>query len=104
MGQGYATLPKQRYVPAAAELPDDVILQYDAPEVVENNQRPEKKVGRPVIRHEFNPGEHRQSVGHQREGKNGHNDGEWMYNLDQLATEHSGRGHRKSHVSAPERE
>lgn len=113
MGQGYPTKQRQQYIPAEPISFDDAPLYTD--EDLEREQRQQQQAQANHKDHHkrdhFSNSARRaskmgddprsNSLGHRPpadpNSKTAHNDGEWMYNLDSLANEHS-KKKRKSVV------
>lgn len=111
MGQGYATLERQQYIPAVPRQYDEPLQDIDGPPaaatstsqqnaVHQNGKRRKSQQQSHTIEDEQR---HMSRASNERHGHGGgagpHNDGEWMYNLDQLANEHSKR--KRKSVSKP---
>lgn len=90
MGQGYATTPRQHYVPARPVEPEDQALVYETGNE-QNGLNASTSLKKPARQRQFSIADddkrRHSSMANAKGHEPGH-DGEWMYNLDQLASEH----------------
>lgn len=111
MGLGYATLSRQQFVPPEPQMPDESTSSETGPGITVNSPLQSTKpsvarLDRSINRRQSKAAseDNRRTSHYSRSGvhaaardpnaKEDHNDGEWMYNLDALATEHRTK-HRK---------